>query len=87
MPVPDNAVAPAPTHLLRGAFAHALNSDGTELAEGWHLYRSKRGWQLRGSGPPALVNGNHWQPEQVLHGGDRIAIGSAPEIQLITVQP
>jgi hypothetical protein len=77
--------APQPTHLLEGGVARPLDAAGTELAEGWSLYRDQSGWQLRGSGSAARVNGDPWQPGQVLACGDAIAIDGGDATRLIEV--
>ncbi|MBK6509045.1 MAG: hypothetical protein IPG06_05935 [Haliea sp.] len=55
------------------------------LADGWELYRDSNGWQLRGTGASATVNGRPYQSGQVLDCGDLIAIGTATAGTLIEV--
>lgn len=74
-----------PTHLLDGHVAQPLNTEGTALADGWAVYRDESGWQLRGNGGAATVNGNSWQPGQVLASGDSIRINDGDAAQLIEV--
>ena len=91
-PAPSPAPAPAPepvcraTHLLSDHVAQALLPGGTALADGWELYRSDAGWQLRGSGGSVAVNGRPYRAGQVLDSGDRIVIGQAPAAVLIEVR-
>lgn len=91
-PTPAHSPAPAPkpacraTHVLSAHVAQALRPDGTALADGWELYRSDAGWQLRGTGADAVVNDRTYRPGQILDSGDRIAIGQADAVVLIEVQ-
>lgn len=84
-PRPNTPLA-APTHLLQGAVARPLGASGSDLGEGWELYKSDDGWHLRGSGPAASVNGAEHQPGQVLERGDSISIGADHNILLIEVK-
>jgi hypothetical protein len=79
-------VAPAqPTHVLYQHKAQPLVETGTALVAGWELYRSHEGWQLRGSGPSATVNGKAYYSGQALVCGDLIGIGETEILQLIEV--
>lgn len=87
-PIPQAApVKPAsrPTHLLYRHIARPLSASGTALWDGWELYRDGEGWQLRGSGSGAAVNGAPYTPGQVLGTGDTIAIGAGDAALLIEV--
>ena len=77
--------AAAPTHLLREHLASPLSAGGTALEPGCEIYRSERGWQLRGSGVNVNVNGKQYAPDQLLAVGDEISIGGAYEALLIEV--
>jgi hypothetical protein len=74
-----------PTHLLHGHVARPLDAKGTEVADGWILYRDQAGWQLRGTGSAASINGDPWRPGQVLACGDTIAIDGGEATLLIEV--
>lgn len=84
---PHAATTPAsrPTHLLYRHMARPLTQAGTALWDGWELYRGGDGWQLRGKGSGALVNGAPYRPGQVLGTGDAIAIGAGDVAVLIEV--
>lgn len=88
-PTPAPTPAPAPvsraTHLLSNNLAKPLLATGTALAGGWELYRDSNGWQLRGAGASATVNGRPWHAGQVLDCGDAIVIGTAAAGTLIEV--
>ena len=75
-----------PTHLLSQHVAQPLLPAGTALADGWELYRSAEGWQLRGADSDATVNGKIYHPGQVLNTGDAIVIGQADAAVLIEVK-
>ena len=81
------AVKPAsrPTHLLYQHVARPLTESGTPLWDGWELYRGSEGWQLRGAGTAARVNGAPYRHGQVLLSGDAIAIGAGDAAVLIEV--
>jgi hypothetical protein len=81
---PDNR-APQPTHLLDRHVARPLVGSGTPLPNGWSLYQSKEGWQLRGEGAAALVNGQAYRPGQILATGDAIVIDGSSAALLIEV--
>ena len=74
-----------PTHLLESHRARALQPAGTELAPGWQIYRSATGWQLRGAGAAAQVNGVAYRQDQTLQCGDTIRIDNGQDILLIQV--
>ncbi len=82
---PAPAPTPAPTHLLRQAHAQPLVATGTPLADGWSLQREGTHWKLSGRGDAPQVNGADYRVERPLACGDRIRIGSAPEVMLIEV--
>lgn len=86
-PAPDPAPAPVSraTHLLSNNVAKPLLATGTALADGWELYRGNEGWQLRGAGASATVNGRPYQTGQVLGSGDAIAIDAVATGTLIEV--
>jgi len=79
--------ATQPTHLLDGHTARPLDHAGTDLANGWALYRDAAGWQLRGGGATPVVNGSAWRPGQVLAAGDSIAFDGGAAALLIAVTP
>jgi hypothetical protein len=83
----QSVTATQPTHLLDGHVARPLIASGTELGNGWVLYREAAGWQLRGGGATALVNGSAWRPGQILAAGDTIAINGGDVARLIEVVP
>jgi hypothetical protein len=74
-----------PTHLLYRHVARPLTESGTALAGGCEIYRSTEGWQLRGGGASATVNGNGYRPGQILASGDAITIGTGDTALLIEV--
>lgn len=76
------------THLLSNHVAQPLAASGTALADGWELYRSAEGWQLRGTGTgsAATVNGAAYHPGQTLDTGDTIVIGTGTAERLIEVR-
>jgi len=76
-----------PTHLLDGHTAQPLHAAGTDVGNGWILYRDADGWQLRGGGAPPVVNGSAWRPGQVLAAGDTIAFDGGGAALLIAVTP
>jgi hypothetical protein len=82
------APAPAsrPTHLLFQHVAQPLKESGTTLADGWELYRSNRGWQLRGGVSSVTVNGAAYRPGQLMDNGDVIVIGGSDAALLIEVR-
>ena len=84
-PPPAPRAVSRATHLLSQHVAKPLLAAGTALAEGWELYRDSNGWQLRGTGASATVNGRPYQSGQVLDCGDLIAIGTATAGTLIEV--
>lgn len=65
--------------------ARPLSANGTALWDGWELYRGSDGWQLRGKGSGAMVNGAPYRPGQALATGDTIAIGAGDAAVLIEV--
>ena len=73
------------THLLSQHVAQPLLASGTALADGWELYRANEGWQLRGTGANATVNGRPYQIGQLLDSGDAIVIGASAAAVLIEV--
>lgn len=77
--------ASRPTHLLYRHMARPLSATGTALWDGWELYRGSDGWQLRGKGSAAMVNGAPYRPGQPLATGDIIAIGAGDAAVLIEV--
>ncbi len=79
--------ASRPTHLLYRHVARPLSQSGTALWDGWELYRAGAGWQLRGTGGSATVNGAPYRSDQVLGTGDSIAIGAGDPAVLIEVVP
>lgn len=83
-PAPPPAIRA--THLLSGHIAQPLLASGTPLADGWELHCGAQGWQLRGSGTNAQVNGSAWRPGQILDIGDTIVIGSGNPAYLIEVR-
>jgi hypothetical protein len=48
---------------------------GTTLEGGCDIYRGNKGWQLRDSGTPAIVNGATYHSGQILACGDTINTG------------
>ncbi len=84
--------APAPkpvcraTHVLSQHVAQPLLASGTALADGWEIYRSEAGWQLRGADSGATVNGAVYHPGQMLDSGDAIVIGQTDAVVLIEVK-
>ncbi len=72
---PSQQPATQPTHVLYQHTARPLIEAGTTLEAGWDLYHSNEGWQLRGSGTPATVNGADYHPGQILACGDAINTG------------
>ena len=79
------ATPPEPTHLLRGGLARPLVAGGTAIAGGCELYRADEGWQLRGHGGSALLNGGPYSAGQLLGAGDRLHI-DGNEMTLIEVE-
>lgn len=75
-----------PTHLLQNHAARPLSESGTGLEDGWELFRSAQGWQLRGSGSVALVNGIAYHAGQFLQTGDSVSIGGGATVTLIEVE-
>ena len=86
-PAPAVEAKPAATHLLQGFRALPLATNGTALGQGWDIFQTAAGWQLRGSGPAVLINNSPLQPDQLLGGGDSLRIGDGPELRLIEVAP
>jgi hypothetical protein len=84
-PPPAPKAVSRATHLLSHHVAKPLLAAGTALADGWELYRDSEGWQLRGPGASATVNGRPYHAGQVLDCGDAIAIGTAAAGTLIEV--
>lgn len=84
-PAVTTGAGPEPSHLLRGHVAQALAAAGTALDDGWEIYHSAGGWQLRGNGGEALVNGKPKGAGQLLYAGDSIRLGSDQLFQLIEV--
>ena len=85
---PAMATGEAPTHLLRGAIAQALEESGTELETGLELYCDHGHWLLRGDlVTQAQVNGNSYQPDAALKPGDTITSGADTTSVLIAVLP
>jgi hypothetical protein len=78
-------LASRPTHLLYRHMARPLSAAGTALWDGWELYRDNAGWQLRGHGAGAMVNGAPYRRGQALATGDIIAIGTGDVAVLIEV--
>jgi hypothetical protein len=85
IPPPATKLASRPTHLLYRHMARPLSAEGTALWDGWELYRDSAGWQLRGQGAGAMVNGAPYRPGQALATGDMIAIGAGDVAVLIEV--
>jgi hypothetical protein len=77
--------ASRPTHLLDNHVARPLIESGTDLSNGWALYCSNEGWQLRGTGSSAMVNGRKYHPGQILATGDAIVIDGDGAALLIEV--
>jgi hypothetical protein len=65
--------------------ARPLSESGTALAGGCEIYRSKEGWQLRGSDASATVNSAAYRSGQILASGDTIALGAGDTALLIEV--
>jgi hypothetical protein len=82
---PPAKPASQPTHLLDGHVARPLIESGTALSNGWALYRSNEGWQLRGDDSSAMVNGREYRPGQALATGDAIVIDGCDPALLIEV--
>jgi len=82
---PATSPASRPTHLLYRHMARPLTENGTALWNGWELYRDRAGWQLRGPGAGAMVNGAPYRAGQALATGDMIAIGVGDVAVLIEV--
>jgi len=85
-PMPPAKTDTRATHVLCQHVALPLLSSGTVIADGWELYRSAQGWQLRGNGAGALVNGATYTPAQTLDNGDTIIIGTGHPTLLIEVR-
>ena len=77
--------ASRPTHLLYRHVARPLTESGIALAGGCEIYHGKDGWQLRGGGSSATVNGTAYRSGQILASGDTIAIGTGDAALLIEV--
>jgi len=82
---PVMSLASRPTHLLYRHMARPLAENGTALWNGWELYHDRAGWQLRGPGAGAMVNGAPYRVGEALATGDMIAIGAGDVAVLIEV--
>jgi hypothetical protein len=85
-PAPVVVTASRATHLLYQHIARPLADSGTALTAGWELFRAGGGWQLRGNGPAATVNGAAYRVGQTLDAGDAIVIGGGDPALLIEVR-
>jgi hypothetical protein len=86
IPSPPPTPASRATHLLYQNVAQPLMESGTALADGWELYRSSEGWQLRGGVSSVTVNGAAYRPGQLMDNGDAIVIGGNDAALLIEVR-
>ena len=73
--LPAQASTTQPTHVLYRHRAQPLMETGTTLEGGCDIYRGNKGWQLRDSSTPAIVNGATYHPGQILACGDTIHTG------------
>ena len=72
---PAQASTTQPTHVLYRHRAQPLMETGNTLQGGCDIYRGNKGWQLRDSSTPAIVNGATYRSGQVLACGDTIHLG------------
>ncbi|MEJ6539525.1 MAG: hypothetical protein QNL94_03955 [Halioglobus sp.] len=72
---PAQASTTEPTHVLYRHRAQPLMETGTTLEGGCDIYRGNKGWQLRDSVTPAIVNGATYHSGQILACGDTINTG------------
>jgi hypothetical protein len=83
---PSEKPASQPTHLLQNHVAQPLTNTGMAMANGWEIFHSEQGWQLRGSGSAPRVNGREYHPGQILGTGDSVSTGEGPAVTLIEVE-
>jgi len=83
---PREERASQPTHLLQNHVARQLTNTPMVMANGWELFHSEQGWQLRGSGSAPHVNGHEYHPGQILGTGDSVSCAGVATITLIEVE-
>jgi hypothetical protein len=93
-PIPEHSPPPTeeipvamPTHLLQGAVAIPLRSEGIELARDLEIFSSDGRWQLRGNvAGSQRVNGEVYREGTALKSGDSISSDAVTNAVLIEVQ-